>query len=72
MRVHVDHDACSGSATCARLLPEIFRIVRVGMDDVAEVIPGGAASDDELWNAAKSCPWAAILLEDDDGTPLYP
>ena len=72
MRVHIDQDSCSASGTCVRLLPNVFRLVKAGLEDVAEVIPGGTATDDELWNAAKSCPWAAIILEDDAGTPLYP
>jgi hypothetical protein len=47
-------------------------MVKDGLDTYAEVIPGGQATDDELWSAAQACPWAAVILESDDGRVLFP
>lgn len=69
---HIDRDSCSGTGTCARLLPGVFRLVQDGQEFFAEVIPGGEATEDELWGAAKACPWAAIILEREDGQVVYP
>ena len=72
MRVHIDRDSCSGTGTCARLLPGVFRLMTEGQETFAEVIPEGEATEDELWDAAQACPWAAIILEREDGQVVYP
>jgi ferredoxin len=72
LSAHIDRDACSGTGTCARLLPQVFRLVSEGQEEFAEVIPGGQATDDQLWDAARACPWAAIILEREDGQVVYP
>lgn len=72
MNVHVDRDSCSGTGTCVRLVPEVFRLVKDGLDTYAEVIPGGQAGDEALWEAAEACPWAAVILESDEGKVLFP
>lgn len=72
MQVHIDRDSCSGTGTCVRLVPGLLRMVKDGLDTYAEVIPGGAAADDDLWAAAQACPWAAVILESDDGQVLFP
>lgn len=72
MQVHIDRDSCSGTGTCVRLVPGMLRMVKDGLDNYAEVIPGGEAADDDLWAAAQACPWAAVILESDDGQVLFP
>ena len=72
MQVHIDRDSCSGTGTCVRLVPGMLRMVKDGLDTFAEVIPGGEATDDDLWAAAQACPWAAVILESDDGQVLFP
>ena len=72
MQVHIDRDSCSGTGTCVRLVPGRLRMVKDGLDTYAEVIPGGEAADDDLWAAAQACPWAAVILESDDGQVLFP
>jgi hypothetical protein len=47
-------------------------MVKDGLDTYAEVIPGGQATGDDLWSAAQACPWAAVILESDDGQVLFP
>jgi ferredoxin len=72
VQVHIDRDSCSGTGTCVRLVPGLLRMVKDGLDTYAEVIPGGGAADDDLWAAAQACPWAAVILESDDGQVLFP
>jgi hypothetical protein len=50
----------------------MLRMVKDGLDTYAEMIPGGEAADDDLWSAAQACPWAAVILESDDGQMLFP
>jgi ferredoxin len=38
----------------------------------AVVIDEQGASEDLIWQAAESCPFNAIILEDDNGEWLYP
>ena len=47
-------------------------MVKDGLDTYAEVVPGGEATEAQLWEAAEACPWAAVILEADDGKVLYP
>ena len=72
MQVHIDRDSCSGTGTCVRLVPGVFRLVKDGPDTYAEVIPAGEGTDEQLWEAAEACPWAAVILESDDGQVLFP
>lgn len=72
MQIHIDRDSCSGTGTCVRLVPGMLRLVKEGLDTYAEVIPGGQATGDDLWSAAQACPWAAVILESDDGQVLFP
>ncbi len=63
MRVIVDRDACEANGVCAGLVPEAFEL-----DDEdelhikLEVIPGNLA--DSVRHAVKSCPKAALSLEE--------
>ena len=72
MKVLIDRDSCSGTGTCVRLVPEVFRLVKDGLDTYAEVIPDGDAPEEQLWEAAEACPWAAVILESDEGQVLFP
>jgi len=70
MKVRVDRDLCKGAGSCVVLAPKVFQ-----MDDAdkAVVIDPQGESDDTIWAAAESCPFDAIILEDDKtGEWLYP
>jgi ferredoxin len=59
-RISVDKDTCIGSAVCAGTLPGRFRIVNDKAVPVDEVI----TPDDDVLDAAESCPMEAILVQD--------
>ena len=53
MKVLVDRDSCSGTGTCVRLVPGVFRLVKDGLDTYAEVISGGDATEEQLWDSGR-------------------
>jgi ferredoxin len=57
----IDRDACTGTASCARIAPTVFEI-----DDevIAVVVDPNGADEETLREAAESCPWGAVILED--------
>jgi ferredoxin len=60
-RIQIDRSLCSGFGSCADLAP---RSVRLGPDGLAE--PTGAETeDDDVLEAAASCPMGAIAVLDE-------
>lgn len=57
--VHVLRDRCMGTAMCASIAPEAFDI-----DETGHAVYTGTAvtAQDDLQDAAESCPVAAIVL----------
>jgi len=70
MKIRIDRDLCRGVASCVANAPKVFQ-----MDDEekAIVIDIHGEPDDTIWKAAESCPFDAIILEDEEtGEWLYP
>ncbi len=77
MKVWIDHDECMGAGTCERLAPALFAMgddglayVREGGRTVFERGPRGKVSvpahlEEELIEAAESCPGECIVIEAD-------
>jgi ferredoxin len=63
VKVTVDRDACEANAICAGLVPEVFE---VDDDDVLhiKVDEFPAALIDSVRHAVRSCPKAALSLEE--------
>jgi ferredoxin len=57
-RISVDHGACIGSAVCAGTLPNRFKIV----NDKAEPVDAEIEPDEDVLDAAESCPMEAIRV----------
>jgi ferredoxin len=58
--------ACAGHGDCAVVAPSVFRV-----DEIAEVIGDGPA--DQILEAARTCPAAAITVVDADSEDqVYP
>ena len=64
MDVFVDPELCIGSASCIRLAPGAFEL---DDDGVADVVDPGAAPEDQLRAAARSCPTGAITVDEGAG-----
>lgn len=60
---------CRGLGNCVALAPTVFQFDE---ENKAVVLDTASVSDDELFEAAESCPENAIILEDDQGNQLYP
>lgn len=71
MRVRVDRDLCISAGNCVANARTVFELDH---EEIAVVLdPDGVTVPEHvLWAAAKDCPTAAIILEDDDGNILYP
>ncbi|HET6812292.1 MAG TPA: ferredoxin [Acidimicrobiales bacterium] len=63
MRVKVDYDVCESNAVCMGLVPEVFE---VRDDDFLYVLDENPPESlrPRLEEAVRSCPKAAITLED--------
>ncbi len=68
-RVVVDRELCIGAASCVALAPEVFEL---DGENKAAAKSAAKAADEQILNAAKSCPVAAIFLYDRDNRRVYP
>lgn len=69
-RVWVDRDLCIGAATCVVIAAKTF-----AMDKENKAVILNSAdkeTKENLLNAAKSCPVAAIIIEDKNKKRIYP
>ena len=69
MKVKIDRDLCIGVSNCVAIAPSVFRLDE---ERKAVVLDPSSIDDETLMEAAESCPEEAIIIEDDDGTQLYP
>ena len=70
LKMHVDRDLCIGAATCVAIAPKTFVL-----DSEAKAIILASAdqdSDSVIIDAAKGCPVAAIIIEDQNGNKIFP
>ena len=63
MKVKVNKDACIGCGACAAICDEVFEINDEGLS-VAKVEEVKEELQDEVRDAADSCPTGAIEIED--------
>ncbi len=69
-KMHVDKDLCIGAATCVAIAPQTFLL-----DSEAKAIIIDTAecdTDETILDAARGCPTAAIVIEDDQGNVVFP
>jgi ferredoxin len=70
LKVRVDKDLCIGAATCVAIAPNTFLL-----DSEAKAIilqTAEADTNDTIIDAARGCPTAAIYIEDQNGTKIFP
>jgi len=69
-KVWVDRNLCIGAATCIAVSPKGF-----ALDKEAKAVILETANEDTIENiieAAKACPVAAIFIEDEKGNRVFP
>lgn len=69
LRVILDRALCIGAAECVAAAPMVFRL---DAQHRANLLDPARADPRAIWRAARSCPADAIMLENQDGEPLYP
>lgn len=68
--VEIERDLCIGAATCVAIAPQTFNL-----DSEAKAIlleTAGRDPDELVLDAAKSCPTAAIIIENEKGERVFP
>ena len=72
-KVIVDRDLCIGAGSCVVLADQSFELDNEGKAFMKPSETGPFANtDEEILEAAKSCPVLAITVFDEDGTQVYP
>jgi len=69
-KVWVDRNICIGAATCVAVSSKSFQ-----MDNEAKAVIVKTIEEEKLENiieAAKACPVAAIFIEDEKGNRIFP
>jgi ferredoxin len=70
LKFWVDRDLCIGAATCIAIAPNTYLL---DSDAKAIILTTAAQDSDEvLIDAARGCPTAAIIVEDDQGNRIFP
>jgi ferredoxin len=69
MKVRIDRNLCTGLGNCVALAPDVFELDEEGK---AVVLDPASVDDETLLEAAESCPYDAIIVEDDEGNQVYP
>lgn len=69
-KVRVDRGLCIGAATCVAIASKSFALDR----EAKAVILDSANQDtkETILDAAKGCPTAAIIIEDENGKRIFP
>lgn len=68
-KIVVDRNLCIGAASCVVMASNTFEL---DAENKAVVKDPHGNSNDEIWQAAESCPTKAILLYDEEGKQVYP
>lgn len=70
LTVTIDRALCIGAGSCIAVAPKAF-----ALDNQAKAIflPSlEEETDESIFDAAKSCPTAAIIIHDEQGKQVYP
>ena len=70
LKFQVDRDLCIGAATCVAIAPKTFVL-----DSEAKAIILATTDQDPdniIIDAARGCPVAAIIIEDNNGNKIFP
>jgi ferredoxin len=69
VRIEINKKKCQAFGNCFARAPAVFRL---GADKKVEVIDPAGASDETILQAAKSCPYRAIAVSNEQGEQIFP
>jgi ferredoxin len=69
MQIRIVRSECCGNGLCREVAPEVFAL---DSKNKAIVLDPEAAPEAKLIEVAEACPCSAIVLEDDEGTVIFP
>jgi len=79
LRVRLDHESCMGVGSCVKIAPKVFKLdekeLKTSFISYAPltIIDEKGASSNTIFSAAQSCPYKAIILEDEaTGEQVFP
>jgi len=79
LRVRLDHESCMGVGSCVKIAPKVFRLDEKELKSSfisyapLTIIDEKGASSNTVFSAAQSCPYKAIILEDEStGEQVFP
>lgn len=70
LKITVDRDLCIGAATCVAIAPQTFLLDSDAKAIVLNTVD--LEADDVIIDAARGCPTAAIIVEDEKGNRIFP
>ena len=69
-KVTIDRNLCIGAGSCVAIAPKVFAL---DSEAKAILLPTANEEDDEnILEAAKACPVAAIIVTDETGKQIFP
>ena len=79
LRLRIEKEACMGVGSCVKIAPKVFKLDEAELKSSfisyapLVVIDEKGASNNTLFRAAQSCPYKAIILEDEaTGEQVFP
>jgi ferredoxin len=67
--VSIDQSRCIGAGNCVHIAPRAFQLDE---ENIAYLVDPASVEDEDLLDAAKSCPTDAIYLDTQEGEAVYP
>ena len=69
-KVTIDRNLCIGAGSCVAIAPKVFAL---DSEAKAILLPTAGEEDDvNTLEAAKACPVAAIIIQDETGKQVFP
>ena len=69
-KVTIDRNLCIGAGSCVAIAPKVFAL---DSEAKAILLPTANEEDDaNILEAAKACPVAAIIIQDETGKQVFP
>jgi ferredoxin len=69
VRVEINKKKCQAFGNCIARAPTVFAL---GEDKKVALVDPAGAPDEAILQAAKSCPYRAIAVSNDEGEQIFP